>query len=112
MEQKKKVPQTKGKNGIKPPLMRGFLTQSRRTVLMIKQENEMDELLSYFTGKTIAIIGYDEKGYQHAKTLRNHNIEILVVLREGTSDEHWRNEGFEVVSVWEAVDRAHILQVW
>lgn len=92
--------------------MRGFLTKCWRVVFLIKQHNETNEMLSYFSGKTIAIIGYDEQGYQHAKTLSEHNIEILVVLREGTPVDHWREEGFDVVSVWEAVDRAQILQVW
>ncbi|OMP68434.1 NAD(P)-dependent oxidoreductase [Domibacillus epiphyticus] len=79
---------------------------------MIKQRDSEDLIHLYFRNKTVAIIGYDEQGYQHAKKLREMNAEVLVVLREGTEDVHWKKEGFEVISVWEAVDRAHILQVW
>ncbi|OLN22246.1 hypothetical protein BTO30_10890 [Domibacillus antri] len=79
---------------------------------MIKQRDSEDLIHSYFRNKTVAIIGYDEQGYQHAKKLRELNAEVLVVLRDGTEEAHWKKEGFEVISVWEAVDRATILQVW
>ncbi len=79
---------------------------------LIIQSKEAGDLYSYFQNKTVAIIGYDDQGYQHAQRLREFDVEILVVLREGTPNEHWLESGFEIVSVWEAVDRADILQVW
>ncbi|WP_191090712.1 Rossmann-fold NAD(P)-binding domain-containing protein [Niallia endozanthoxylica] len=79
---------------------------------MIK-EHELEHLMrSYFRNKTVAIMGYDEQGYEHAKKLRELNAEVLVVLRDGTEDAHWRKEGFEILPLWEAVDKANILQVW
>ncbi|WP_258000505.1 hypothetical protein [Bacillus sp. Marseille-P3661] len=76
------------------------------------KSDSLDEMLSYFSGKTIAILGYDDQGFEHAKKLTEYNVNVLVVLRECTSDERWKKAGFEVVSVWDAVDKADILQVW
>lgn len=73
-------------------------------------ETEVD--LSYLKGKTVAILGYENHGYDHAQKLRLSGIPVLVVLREGTSNEKWEEDGLHVVSVWEAVEKADVIQVW
>ncbi|MBP1156074.1 MULTISPECIES: NAD(P)-dependent oxidoreductase [unclassified Paenibacillus] len=75
-----------------------------------KQEQDVD--LSYFKGKTVAILGYADHGKEHALKLRNNGINVVVALRHEVASTGWVEEGFRVVSVYEAVDEADVIQVW
>jgi ketol-acid reductoisomerase len=70
------------------------------------------EQFSHLIGKTVAVLGHDNQGAEHAQKLRECGIRVVVALREGTNWEGWREDGFEVVTVWEAVDIADVIQVW
>ncbi|MCY9666803.1 hypothetical protein M5X11_18010 [Paenibacillus alginolyticus] len=75
-----------------------------------KREQQID--LSYFKGKTIAILGYANHGRDHALKLRNSGINVVVALRHDVPSTGWVEDGFRIVSVYEAVDEADVIQVW
>jgi ketol-acid reductoisomerase len=79
---------------------------------MEKSGQMKDANLSYLNGKIVAILGYGNQGSDHAQKLRDSGIRVIVALREGTSWNGWKEDDFEVLSVWEAVDKADIIQVW
>lgn len=67
----------------------------------------------HLRGKTVAVFGSGREGLEHARKLRNHGIKVLVALREGpVPAQEWKDEGFEIVSIYEAADRAQVIQVW
>lgn len=68
--------------------------------------------LSYFQGKTIAILGYEHNGHDHARKLRDSGIRVVVALRHDSSPALWQQTGFHVVSLWEAIDEADVVQIW
>lgn len=81
------------------------------------EENKKDAVpqwvdLSYLEGRTVAILGYDHYGYDHARKLRDRGISVVVALRHDSSPELWEKTGFQVVSIWEAIDAADVVQIW
>ncbi|GAB7389174.1 hypothetical protein BSNK01_30120 [Bacillaceae bacterium] len=74
------------------------------------KEQKVD--LSYLHGKTVAILGYGNQGYEHAHKLRQSGISVIVALREGTPRDKWEQDGFYLTSIWDAVDQADVIQVW
>jgi ketol-acid reductoisomerase len=69
---------------------------------------------SHLKGKTVAIFGTGIEGLEQAKRLRHNGIRVLVSLREGiaTPTTMWNDEGFEIVSIYDAVDQSQVVQVW
>lgn len=68
---------------------------------------------AFMSGSTIAILGYSDDGQWHAKELRNKGFKVVIGLRD--IDPYWdeaRKDGFEVHSLWEAVQQADVIQVW
>ena len=63
--------------------------------------------------RTIALIGYGNHGRSHALNLRDYGVEhILVALREGSaSRQKAEADGFNVVSLAEAAQRADIVSI-
>ncbi|MCR9128582.1 MAG: ketol-acid reductoisomerase [Alphaproteobacteria bacterium] len=63
--------------------------------------------------RTIALIGYGNHGRSHGLNLRDYGVErILVALREGSaSREKAEADGFNVVSLAEAAQRADIVSI-
>ncbi|MBB6447918.1 hypothetical protein [Bacillus benzoevorans] len=80
---------------------------------MTDQEYEQ-LILKCYRSKTVAILGYgNDGGQQRAKFLRKHGIDVLIGLRHG--DEQWelaQQDGFTVLPVWDAAERAQVMQVW
>lgn len=76
--------------------------------------DHQDTDYSYLTGKTVAIFGTGIEGLEQAKRLRNNGIRVLVSLREGVKSPTsvWTDEGFDIVSIYEAVDQSQVVQVW
>ncbi|MEK3902890.1 MULTISPECIES: ketol-acid reductoisomerase [unclassified Paenibacillus] len=72
---------------------------------------EKDAELSVLKGKTIAVIGYGSQGHAQAQNLRDSGLQVVIGLREGKSFEAAKNDGFEVLSVAEAVSRADVVQI-
>jgi len=68
---------------------------------------------NYFFGKSVAILGYSKEVSEFAKMLREHEISVVIGLRP--VDDLWaeaERDGFEVKSLWDAVESADIIQVW
>ncbi|WP_134704167.1 hypothetical protein [Ammoniphilus sp. YIM 78166] len=68
---------------------------------------------NYLTGKRVAILGYSTGGKSFAEELRNQQISVIIGLRP--VDDEWslaEQDGFEVRTLWEAVEAADIIQVW
>ncbi|WP_405108410.1 ketol-acid reductoisomerase [Paenibacillus sp. FSL K6-1217] len=72
---------------------------------------EQDAELSVLKGKTIAVIGYGSQGHAQAQNLRDSGLQVVIGLREGKSFETAKNDGFEVLSVADAVSRADVVQI-
>jgi ketol-acid reductoisomerase len=67
----------------------------------------------YLYGKTIAILGYSSECQEYARLLREHEIPVVIGLRP--IDDLWTDadrDGFNVKTLWEAVESADIIQVW
>ncbi|MFC5648268.1 ketol-acid reductoisomerase [Paenibacillus solisilvae] len=72
---------------------------------------EKDADQSVLQGKTIAVIGYGSQGHAQAQNLRDSGLKVVIGLRAGKSAEKAKNDGFEVLSVGEAVKIADIVQI-
>ncbi|PTM58133.1 ketol-acid reductoisomerase [Desmospora activa] len=62
-------------------------------------------------GKTVAVIGYGSQGHAQAQNLRDSGIQVVIGLRPGRSWEQAKQDGFEVLTVDEAVKRADVVQL-
>lgn len=64
--------------------------------------------------KTIAIIGYQSKeGMSFAHFLRKQGLQVIIGL--GDDDDNWKiaqEDGFEVFTIWDAVHKSDVAQVW
>jgi ketol-acid reductoisomerase len=72
---------------------------------------EKDADQSVLQGKTIAVIGYGSQGHAQAQNLRDSGLKVIIGLRAGKSAEKAKNDGFEVLSVGEAVKVADVVQI-
>lgn len=72
---------------------------------------EQDAELSVLQDKTIAVIGYGSQGHAQAQNLRDSGLRVVIGLREGKSFDNAKNDGFEVLSVAEAVQQADVVQI-
>ncbi|MBP3965714.1 MULTISPECIES: ketol-acid reductoisomerase [Paenibacillus] len=72
---------------------------------------EKDADQSVLQGKTIAVIGYGSQGHAQAQNLRDSGLKVIIGLRAGKSAEKAKNDGFEVLSVGEAVKLADVVQI-
>ncbi|WP_185805363.1 hypothetical protein [Bacillus canaveralius] len=75
--------------------------------------SEQLQIPDYLYGKTIAILGYSSEGQEFARLLKHHDIPVVIGLRP--VDDLWADavrDGFDVKSLWEAVEAAQIIQVW
>lgn len=81
---------------------------------MMTDQELKQMILKCYSGKTVAILGYQENGgQQRARFLKNHGIDVIIGLRIG--DENWelaKQDGFSVLPVWEATEMAQVAQVW
>lgn len=69
--------------------------------------------LGYFTGKTVAILGYGREAQDQARRLREHRVRVVIGLREvDDAVPRARADGFPVFTLWDAVAEADIIQVW
>ena len=77
---------------------------------MAKMYYEKDCDLNKLDGKKIAIIGYGSQGHAHALNLRDSGCDVIIGLRKG--GKSWpvaEKDGFEVVTVPEATQKADII---
>ena len=79
---------------------------------MAKMYYEKDCDLNKLNGKKIAIIGYGSQGHAHALNLRDSGCDVIIGLRKG--GKSWpvaEKDGFEVMTVAEAAQRADIIMI-
>jgi ketol-acid reductoisomerase len=79
--------------------------------MAVKLFYDKDADLSVLQGKTIAVIGYGSQGHAQALNLRESGLSVVIGLRPGKSADAARNDGFEVLSVADAVRRADVVQI-
>jgi ketol-acid reductoisomerase len=72
---------------------------------------EEDTNLAVFKGKTVAVIGYGSQGRGQSLNLRDSGVTVIIGLRRGKSWQKASEEGFQVFSVSEAVQRADFVQI-
>jgi ketol-acid reductoisomerase len=77
----------------------------------LKFLRDADADISVLNNKTVAVLGYGNQGRAQAQNLRDSGINTIVGVRPGKSSELARQEGFEVLSVSEAVKRADIIHI-
>ena len=79
---------------------------------MAKMYYEKDCDLNKLNGKKIAIIGYGSQGHAHALNLRDSGCDVIIGLRTG--GKSWpvaEKDGFEVMTVAEAAQKADIIMI-
>jgi len=79
--------------------------------MAVKMYYEKDADLSVLQNKTVAVIGYGSQGHAQAQNLRDSGVRVVIGLRPGKSAEKAKNDGFEVLSVAEAVKIADVVQI-
>ena len=72
---------------------------------------EKDADLEHLKGKLIASLGYGSQGHAQAQNLRDSGLDVIVGNVEDRYAETARKDGFEVVSIADAVRRADVLLV-
>ena len=72
---------------------------------------EKDADLEHLKGKRIASLGYGSQGHAQAQNLRDSGLDVIVGNVEDRYAETARTDGFEVVSIADAVRRADVLLV-
>lgn len=76
--------------------------------MKIRSDEDIEDIIS--RDELIAIIGYGSQGKSQALNIRDEGYECLIGLREGSVSKNPAEEdGFEVVSIFEAVRMADII---
>ena len=73
---------------------------------------ESDANPAALRGKTIAVVGYGSQGHAQAQNLRDSGYQVIIAMDpERASAKKAREDGFEVVPVAEAAQRADWIQI-
>lgn len=72
---------------------------------------ERDVEMGILNGKTVAVIGYGSQGHAHAQNLRDSGVQVILGLRPGKSWNAAIEDGFQVFTVEEAVQKADIIMI-
>lgn len=78
----------------------------------MKMYYDNDANMDMLQGKKIAVIGYGSQGHAQAQNLKDSGLEVIVALRPDS--KRWdiaKNDGFEVMTVSEAVKAAFLIQI-
>ena len=67
--------------------------------------------LSALNGKTVAVIGYGAQGRAQALCMRDSGVNVIIGVRPGKSFDAATQEGFQVMSVAEAAEKADIIHI-
>ena len=69
--------------------------------------------ISAIKRKTVAIIGYGSQGHAHAQNLRDSGVNVIIGLYKKTSPsaKAAKKDGFEVLTIAEAVKAAKVVMV-
>lgn len=74
---------------------------------------EQNTDLSFFKGRSVAILGYSNDCQLHAKELLNSGVKVVIGLKE--IDPLWEiaeKDGFLVLNLWNAIQQSDIIRVW
>lgn len=61
--------------------------------------------------KTVAVVGYGSQGHAHAQNLRESGVDVVIGLRQGKSWDKAKEDGFTVLSVQEASEKADVIMI-
>lgn len=76
--------------------------------MKVVYEREADQAL--IRAKKVAVIGYGAQGHAHALNLRDAGVNVIVALQaDARREAQARGDGFEIVRVAEAAQRADVL---
>ncbi|GIV08253.1 MAG: ketol-acid reductoisomerase (NADP(+)) [Fimbriimonadales bacterium] len=78
---------------------------------MARVYTEADAPLTPLQQRTIAILGYGSQGRAQALNLRDSGLRVIVGARQGLSWERAQLDGFEVLTISDAVERAGVLML-
>ncbi|MFN4032760.1 MAG: ketol-acid reductoisomerase [Fimbriimonadales bacterium] len=78
---------------------------------MAQVYTDADAPLAPLQQRTIAILGYGSQGRAQALNLRDSGLQVIVGARRGLSWERAQSDGFEVLTVPDAVARAEVLML-
>ena len=78
---------------------------------MLPQYTPSSDDIEGFLRKRTAIIGYGSQGSAQALNLRDSGADVVVGCRAGNSYDKAKADGFEVLSVADAVDSADVIAV-
>lgn len=62
-------------------------------------------------GKKVAVVGYGSQGHAHAQNLRDSGFDVVVGLRKGKSWDSATKDGFQVLSVSDAVATSDVVMI-
>lgn len=79
--------------------------------MAVKVYYDADASFDAFRGKTLAVVGYGSQGHAHAQNLRDSGQNVIIGLRPGKSWDKAVEDGFEVVTVTEAAQRADVIMI-
>ncbi|MFM7321853.1 MAG: NAD(P)-dependent oxidoreductase, partial [Armatimonadota bacterium] len=79
--------------------------------MAVKVYYDADASFDAFQGKTLAVVGYGSQGHAHAQNLRDSGQNVIIGLRPGKSWDKAKADGFEVVPVAEAAQRADVIMI-
>jgi len=78
----------------------------------MKMYYDHDADINLLQGKTIAVIGYGSQGHAQAQNLKDSGLKVIVALRPDSARvKVAQNDGFEVLTVPEAVKKADFIQI-
>ncbi len=68
-------------------------------------------------GRVLAILVFSDDAFPEALRLKRAGVRLLVGLRDGEMRDEslwdrWSAAGLEVMSIWDAVESADVIQVW
>ena len=78
----------------------------------MKMYYDNDADMNLLTDKIIAVIGYGSQGHAQAQNLKDSGLNVIVALRSDSARvKVAQNDGFEVMTVSEAVKKADMVQI-
>lgn len=78
---------------------------------MVKILHDSDADLSVLKGKTVAVIGYGNQGSAQALCMRDSGVHVIIGSIKDKSYDKAVSDGFEVVSISDAAQRADIIHM-
>jgi len=77
----------------------------------MKVYNDEETSMDALANKTIAVIGYGAQGRAQALCMKDSGLNVIMGLRPGKSFDKATEEGFEVMSVKEASEKADVIHI-